>query len=81
MEGFDQHAFDRVKKAYLGSFLRGFNDVEQIAGSVERNILSGVNIFNFGKVHSEVDIDYINKIFDQVFREDTMAMSVVWPIE
>ncbi len=80
-EGFDKDALQRVKKAYLGSFLRGFNDVEQIAGSVERNILSGVNIFNFGKVHSEVDMDYINKVFDEVFREDTMAMSVVWPIE
>ena len=77
--GFDQTAFMRIKKAYLGSFLRGFNDVEHIAGSVERNILSGVNIFNFGKVHSTVDIEYINTVFNQVFDEQFMAMSIVWP--
>ena len=79
--GFDKTAFERVKKAYLGSFLRGFNDVEQIAGTVERNILSGVNIFNFADVHRSVDIEYITTVFEQVFTEDTMAMSVVWPVD
>ena len=79
--GFDEECLDRVKKAYLGSFYRGFNDVEQIAGTVERNVLSGVNIFNFATVHKSIDMDYINTVFDQVFNEDTMAMSIVWPAE
>ncbi len=79
--GFDADAFDRLKKSYLGSFLRGFNDVEQIAGTLERNVLSGVNIFNFPQVHKSLDMDYINTVFNQVFTENTMAMSIVWPAD
>lgn len=81
VQGFDLESVDRIKKAYLGSFLRGFNDVEQIAGSVLRNFLGGVNIFNFTKVHNDVNIDYINKVFNEVFKKDTMALSIVWPID
>ena len=80
-EGFDNDSFERIKKAYLGSFLRGFNDVEQIAGSVLRNVLGGVNIFNFIPVHSSVDIDYITKVFNEVFKKETMAISIVWPVD
>ena len=79
--GFDVDALDRMKKSYLGSFLRGFNDVEQIAGTVERNVLSGVNIFNFAQIHKSLDIEYINTVFNQVFTEDTMAISIVWPVD
>ena len=81
IEGFDVDDFERIKKAYLGSFFRGFNDVEQIAGSVLRNVLGGVNIFNFMSVHNQVDIEYINEVFNQVFTKDTMAISIVWPVE
>ena len=80
-EGFDLDSFERIKKAYLGSFLRGFNDVEQIAGSVLRNFLGGVNIFNFTKVHSQADIEYITEVFKQVFKKETMVISIVWPVE
>ena len=48
---------------------------------VERNILNGVNIFNCVDVLSSVDIDYITQVFDEVFTKDTMALSVVWPVD
>ena len=79
--GFNSDDFDRLKKAYLGRFMRSFNDVEEIAGMVERNILNGVNIFNCVDVLSSVDIDYITQVFDEVFTKDTMALSVVWPVD
>ena len=79
--GFNPDDFDRLKKAYLGRFMRSFNDVEEIAGMVERNILNGVNIFNCVDVLSSVDIDYITQVFDEVFTKDTMALSVVWPVD
>ena len=79
--GFNPDDFDRLKKAYLGRFMRSFNDVEEIAGMVERNILNGVNIFNCVDVLSSVDMDYITQVFDEVFTKDTMALSVVWPVD
>jgi len=50
-------------------------------GSVLRNFLGGVNIFNFTKVHSQVDIEYITEVFKQVFKKETMVISIVWPVE
>ena len=77
--GFDENDFSRIKKAYIGSFLRSFNDVEEIASMVERNMLNEVNIFNFASVLETVDMKYITEVFDEVFTEETMAMSVVVP--
>ena len=79
--GFDAEDFARLKKAYIGRFMRGFNDVEEIAGMVERNILNGVNIFNFADVMDTVDMEYITQVFNEVFLEETMALSVVWPAD
>lgn len=79
--GFDKDDLERLKKAYLGRFMRGFNDVDEIAGMVERNILNGVNIFNFVDVIETVDMDYVTKVFDEIFTEETMALSVVWPVD
>ena len=77
--GFEKDDFDRLKKAYIGRFMRTFNDVDEIAGMVERNVLSGINIFNFHSVMETVDMEYITEVFNQVFTADNMALSVVWP--
>ena len=80
-KGFDADDFERLKKAYIGRFMRSFNDVDEIAGMVERNILNGVNIFNLVDVMQTVDMDYITSVFNQVYTKDTMVLSVVWPMD
>lgn len=79
--GFSQDEFKRVKKAFYGSYLRGFNDVETIGNMVTRYILSGINIFNFNKIYDSVDLDYCISVFDEIFTEENMAMSIVLPTE
>lgn len=78
--GFDSVEFERIKKAYYGSYLRGFNNVETIGNMVTRYILSGINIFNFGDVFESVDIDFAFGVFKEIFTEENMAMSVVYPV-
>jgi len=78
-EGFDLEEFERVKKAFYGSYLRGFNNVETIGNIVTRYILGGINIFNFGDVYETVDLEYITKVFGEIYTEENMAMSVVFP--
>ena len=78
-QGFDESEFDRVKKAFFGSYLRGFNNVETIGNLVTRYILAGINIFNFEDVFSKVDYEYITEVFKEIFTEENMAMSVVLP--
>lgn len=80
-KGFDTDDFERLKKAMLGRFMRSFNDVEEIAGMVERNILNGVNIFNYVDIISSVDMAYITRVFNEIYAEENMALSVVWPVD
>jgi len=77
--GIDADEFERVKKAFYGSYLRGFNNVETIGNIVTRYILGGINIFNFGNVFETVDLDYITEVFNEIYTEENMAMSVVFP--
>ncbi len=78
-DGICPEEFERVKKAFYGSYLRGFNNVETIGNLVTRYILSGINIFNFSDVYDTVDIDYLESVFKEIYTEDNMAMSVVMP--
>lgn len=78
-DGIDKTAFARAKKALYGSFLRSFNDVEDIAGMMCRNLLGGVNPFSFKTVWDTVDIDFATQRLHRVFTEDNMAMSIIWP--
>lgn len=76
---FDEADFDRIKRAYLGEFMRAFNDVEATASMVERNILNEVNIFNLPSVLDSIDPAYVYDVFNQIFTEETSALSVVFP--
>ena len=80
-DGFGKEEFSRVKKAFYGSYLRAFNDVEAIGNVVTRYILSGINIFNFNNVYKSVDLEYCTDVFNEIFTEDKMAMIVVLPVE
>lgn len=75
--GIDGEAFERAKKGVIGSFARGFNDVEGIGTMVVRNVLNGINIFNFHKVLEEVDEEYVFKCLNEVFTEENRAVSIV----
>jgi len=80
-DGFDMSEFERVKKAFYGSYLRGFNDVETIGNMITRYILSGINIFNFNSIYETIDLEYCVSVFNEIFTEENMAMSVVFPVE
>lgn len=79
--GFSEAEFERIKKAFYGSYLRNFNNVEAIGGMITRYVLSGVNIFSFGEIFQSVDMDYITQVFKEIFTEENMALSVVFPSE
>lgn len=80
-KGLDAVEFERVKKAFYGSYLRGFNNVETIGNMITRYILSGINIFDFGEIFDSVNLEFANKVFGEIYTEDNMAMSVVLPTD
>ena len=80
-ECFDSDEFERIKRAFYGSYLRGFNNVETIGNMVTRYILAGINIFSFADAFECVDLDFVTKVFKEIYTEENMAMSVVYPSE
>ena len=78
--GFDKSAVERIKKANMGSFLRNFNDTEDIAGLVARNALCGIDAFEYFDVYDTVSYDYLTQVFNEIFCDEYMAVSIVNPI-
>jgi len=75
--GIDKTAFERAKRAALGSFLRSFNDVEDIATMYCRNILNGVDVMDFPSVYDQIDLGFLTQRLQEVFREENMAVSLI----
>ncbi len=78
--GFDKNSAERIKKANLGSFLRNFNDTEDIAGLVSRNALCGIDAFEYFDVYDTISYEYLTEVFNEIFCDEYMAMSIVNPI-
>ena len=79
--GITEEEYNRAKKAQYGDFLRQFNDVEVIAGAFIRNVLKGINTFDYMTVYNEMTLEYVNEVFKNVFNPQNMAMSIVWPLK
>jgi len=77
--GFDEDEFERIKKAFFGSFIRSFNNVETIGGLLCRNFLSDVDVTEFPEVYNTITTHTLKEILDEVFCPDNCAMSIVWP--
>ena len=76
----DADEFDRAKKSIWGGYLRTFNDVEGICSSMVRNILKGVNWFDFSNIFDSVTLSFVNEKYEKLFcDENKQALSVVYP--
>ncbi len=76
-KGIAEDDFQRVRKAVFSSFVRSFNDVESIGNMVLRNILNGINVFNFPHVWETVDMEHVTARLKDVFTDENMAVSIV----
>ena len=76
----DADEFDRAKKSIWGAYLRTFNDVEGICSSMVRNVLKGVNWFDFSSIFDSVTLSFVNEKYKKLFCDDEkQAISIVYP--
>ena len=78
-KGIGQEAFDRIKKSQEGMFIRSLNSVDNIAREIMDSYFNDTNFFDVGKAYSQVDIDYTNSVFREVF-ENRTALAVINPL-
>ena len=78
-KGIGQEAFDRIKKSQEGMFIRSLNSVDNIARELMDSYFNDTNFFDVGKAYTQVDIDYTNSVFREVF-ENRTALAVINPL-
>lgn len=69
--------FERNKKALYGEYVSMYDDVEDIGRMYLQDSIRGINTLDYTNVFSNITLDYINKIKNEVFRDDMQGLSVI----
>jgi len=76
-QGFDQAVFNRIKKKTIGRYLSSFNSIQYIANSFVAHHMKGIDLFEYLEVLKEIDLAYIEEVFNAHFDEDNYTVSIV----
>lgn len=75
----NEEDFARLKKAYLGRFLKQFDHITSIAHGFLANAFNNIGLFDYVDVISEISIADINKRLNENFDENLSVLSVIDP--
>ncbi len=81
INGIGRENFERLKKAFAGSFVKGFNSVERISNAFISTYFKEVSIFDYIDIFDKITYDYVNHVFEELFNDRYMAMSVIKPVK
>lgn len=79
-DGLDEEAYERNKKVIWGEYVRTHNDVEEYAGSILRLHFMNIDFSDYGEVYKSVTFEDVKKRFEEHFKKENSALSVVNPI-
>lgn len=79
-EGLSEEDFNRTKKVMWGSYIRSHNDIEEYATTYMQLLFMGIDYFEYYDVYKKLTFEDIKKRFDEHFRKEYSALSVVYPV-
>ena len=79
--GFEDTDFERIKNKIYGEYVKGYNNISNIADEFLIYHFKGVNPFDFLDECLIIDKEYVENIFKEVFSKDKKVLSVVFPKE
>jgi predicted Zn-dependent peptidase len=79
-KGLDKTAFERIRKAMHGRFIRQLNSIERISHTFISVYFKRVNIFDYLDVYDKITSEYIDGIFRDHFDLESLALSVIKPV-
>ena len=80
-DGLDKETFELSKRTVYASCIKAFDSTEEIANNMIYNLFDGADILDFPDVINEIDLDYVEEILNNLYKEECYAMSVVNPME
>lgn len=78
-DGFEQRDFERVRKRFLGRFIRMFHSAEAVANLLITSELRGLRPDQLLPVVDSMRLDQVHARLREHLREDTSAVSILWP--
>ncbi len=80
-EGFSEEDFERCKKVFYASFVRGLDSAEDISSDLLSFAFEGYDFFGYAEMIRSITLDRVMEIFRSSFDESCFTMSVVLPLE
>lgn len=78
--GIDEEVFERIKKAKLGSFVRTFDSIENIANTFLNYYFEDINYFDVYDYLKSITLEDVNKRMKEHFDEEMAVISIINPL-
>ena len=75
--GLNKEDFQRTKKMIYGDYIKEYNDVSEIARMFLNDFMNGINSFDYLEEITSLDLEYVNQILNDNFKEEKIVFSVV----
>ena len=75
--GINEADFSRTKKLIYGSYVKEYDDVQDIARMFLSDYFKGINSFEYLEQIESINIDYAKQVLENVFNPNKMVISVV----
>lgn len=76
-DGVKEEDFERTKKMIYGEYVKEYNDVTDIARMFLSDYFKGINSFEYLEEIDTINLEYLNQVLKDVFKEEKMILSVV----
>ena len=80
-EGFSREEFERCRKVFYASFVRGLDSADDIANDLVAFVFDGYDFFGYADIISSITLDEVMDIFRSSFSEKCFTLSVVMPLD
>jgi len=78
----DREDFESCRRALYAGFVKSFDSTEEIANNLVGDFaLDGGDIFRFGELLREIDLDTVSRVAASLFRPEAYTLSTVLPVE
>ena len=76
-KGINEQDFKRIKKMIYGGYVKEYNDVQDIARIFLSDYFKGINAFDYLEEIEGINVEYLNQVLNDVFKEEKMVISIV----
>ncbi len=71
--------FERIKKSYIGSIIRVFNNIENLTNMTVHQYFNGITVFDYYDVLNSITINDITTAFSTLYEEEYCVTSILKP--